>query len=86
MQITKMIRLRYADVGQEDIFGGVVVLEGVDQSKLRDGQHAKVTGVLIAPTSRMSSSVSISILLTSCEVRKPSKKCRNGMRASSVEA
>ena len=35
---------------------------------------------------RMSSSVSCSILATSCEVRKPSKKCTNGTRASSVAA
>ena len=35
---------------------------------------------------RMSSSLSCSILFTSCDVRKPSKKCRNGTRASSVDA
>ena len=35
---------------------------------------------------RTSSSVSCSILFTSCEMRKPSKKCRNGTRASSVAA
>ena len=35
---------------------------------------------------RMSSSVSRSILFTSCEVRKPSKKCRNGTRHLSVAA
>jgi hypothetical protein len=35
---------------------------------------------------RISSSLSISILLTSAEVRKPSKKCRKGMRDSKVEA
>src|SRR5512140_3274420 len=35
---------------------------------------------------RRSSSVSCSILRTSCEVRKPSKKWRNGTRASSVAA
>ena len=34
----------------------------------------------------MSSSVSCSTLATSCEVRKPSKKCRNGTRDSSVAA
>ena len=35
---------------------------------------------------RTSSSVSCSILFTSCEVRNPSKKWRNGTRASSVAA
>ena len=35
---------------------------------------------------RRSSSVSCSTLATSCEVRKPSKKCRNGMRDSRVAA
>jgi hypothetical protein len=34
----------------------------------------------------MSSGSSCSILLISCEVRKPSKKWRNGMRDSSVAA
>ena len=34
----------------------------------------------------MSSLPSSSILATSCEVRKPSKKCRNGTRARSVAA
>jgi len=33
---------------------------------------------------RRSSSVSFSILATSCEVRNPSKKCRKGTRARSV--
>ena len=35
---------------------------------------------------RRSSSPRIAILETSCEVRKPSKKCRNGMRVSRVAA
>ena len=37
-------------------------------------------------SARMSSSSSTAILLISCEVRKPSKKCRNGIRARSVAA
>jgi hypothetical protein len=35
---------------------------------------------------RRSSSLSGSILATSCEVRKPSKKCRKGTRERSVAA
>ncbi len=34
----------------------------------------------------MSSNESSSIFWTSCELRKPSKKCRNGRRASRVAA
>ena len=37
-------------------------------------------------SARMSSSSSTAILLISCEVRKPSKKWRNGIRARSVAA
>ncbi len=37
-------------------------------------------------SARRSSSVSSSIFATSWDVRKPSKKCRNGMRVSSVAA
>jgi hypothetical protein len=49
----KTWRLRYADVGQEDSYGGVVVLEGsADLSKLRDGCHIRVTGVLVPPATR----------------------------------
>jgi hypothetical protein len=37
-------------------------------------------------SARMSSSFNISILLTSWEVRKPSKKCRKGIRDSRAAA
>ncbi len=37
-------------------------------------------------SARMSSSSRTAILLISCDVRKPSKKCRNGTRARRVEA
>ncbi len=53
-QFRKTWRLRYADVDQEDSYGGVVILEG-DLGQLRDGQHVRVTGVLIPPASRTSS-------------------------------
>jgi hypothetical protein len=46
----KTIRLRYAPVDQEDPYGGYVILEGgADLSKLRDGQHIHIRGVLLQP-------------------------------------
>jgi len=48
----KTYRLRYASIEQEDRYGGVVTLEGADLSKLRDGQHARIQGVLVPPTER----------------------------------
>ena len=55
----------------------------------RSGESARARW---APTSssvtsaRMTSSESGSTFITSCEVRKPSKKCMNGTRASSEAA
>ena len=55
-QYRKTWRLRYAAVDQEDRYGGVVILEGsADLSKLRDGQHVRVRGVLQEPDSRLGS-------------------------------
>jgi hypothetical protein len=55
-QYRKTWRLRYASIDQEDIHGGVVVLEGgADLNKLQDGQHVRVTGVLVPPATRTSS-------------------------------
>jgi hypothetical protein len=55
-QYLKTWRLRYASIDQEDIHGGVVVLEGgADLNQLRDGQHVRVTGVLVPPATRTSS-------------------------------
>lgn len=49
----KTWRLRYAAIDQEDSYGGTVVLEGgAELSKLREGQHVRVRGVLIPPTDR----------------------------------
>jgi hypothetical protein len=56
-QFRKSWRLRYADVGQEDVFGGVVVLEGGDLSQLKEGRHARITGVLVPPESRTATAV-----------------------------
>ena len=51
-------RLRYAAIDQADIYGGVVVLEGdAEVSKLRDGQHVRVRGELIPPTTRVGSAI-----------------------------
>ena len=55
-QFRKSWRLRYADVAQEDPYGGVVVLDGGPElGRLRDGQHVRVTGVLVPPETRTSS-------------------------------
>ena len=44
------VRLRYAGIDQDDQYGGYVVLEGgADLSRLRDGQHGGVRGVLVPP-------------------------------------
>ena len=49
-------RLRYAPIDQEDVYGGVVVLDGgAELSQLRDGQRVRVSGVLVPPESRTSS-------------------------------
>ena len=49
----KTFRLRYLSIEQEDRYGGIVVLEGgVELSKLRDGNHVRVHGVLVPPTTR----------------------------------
>jgi hypothetical protein len=49
-------RLRYAPIDQEDVYGGVVILDGgAELSQLRDGQRVRVSGVLIPPESRTSS-------------------------------
>jgi hypothetical protein len=49
--------------------------------------RSRCSWIFAASTScSRSSGASCSILATSCEVRKPSKKCRNGTRASSVAA
>jgi hypothetical protein len=47
------VRLRYAPIDQEDPYGGFVVLEGgAELTGLRDGQHVRIRGVLIAPEGR----------------------------------
>jgi hypothetical protein len=47
------VRLRYAPVDQEDPYGGFVVLQGDGEvAKLREGQHVRVRGILIAPENR----------------------------------
>jgi hypothetical protein len=52
-EFRKTLRLRYAAIDQNDIYGGVVTLEGsVDLSQLRDGRQVRVRGVLIPPTER----------------------------------
>jgi hypothetical protein len=49
----RTVRLRYAPIDQEDVYGGFVVLEGgAELTKMRDGQHVRVRGVLIAPEDR----------------------------------
>jgi hypothetical protein len=51
----KVHRLRYAPVEQEDIFGGVVILEGADDfNVLKDGQTVRIRGALIPPSDRSS--------------------------------
>ena len=53
------------------------------------GERARARWARISASSimaRRSSSLSASTFITSCEVRKPSKKCRNGIRASRVAA
>ena len=47
------VRVRYAPIDQEDRYGGFVVLEGgAELTKIRDGQHIRIRGVLIAPEDR----------------------------------
>jgi hypothetical protein len=47
------VRLRYAPIDQEDQYGGFVVLEGdAELTTMRDGQHVRIRGVLIAPEDR----------------------------------
>ncbi len=49
------MRLRYAPIDQEDQYGGFVVLEGgAELTRMRDGQHIRIRGVLIAPEDRNS--------------------------------
>ncbi|HZZ79897.1 MAG TPA: hypothetical protein VFE62_15365 [Gemmataceae bacterium] len=49
----RTVRLRYAPVDQEDTYGGFVVLEGgADVTRLRDGQHVRIRGVLMQPEER----------------------------------
>lgn len=49
----KTVRLRYAPIDQEDAYGGFVVLEGgAELTKMRDGQHIRIRGILIAPEDR----------------------------------
>jgi hypothetical protein len=56
LQYRNTWRLRYAPIDQEDVYGGVVVLDGgAELSQLRDGQRVRVSGVLIPPESRTSS-------------------------------
>jgi hypothetical protein len=55
-QYRKSWRLRYADIAQEDPYGGVVVLDGgTELSRLHDGQQVRVTGVFVPPETRTSS-------------------------------
>ena len=49
----KTLRLRYAAIDENDVYGGVVVLEGsADLSRVTDGKHVRVRGELIPPTDR----------------------------------
>lgn len=49
----KTLRLRYAAVDQDDIYGGMVILDGGEElGPLRDGQHVRVRGVLVEPERR----------------------------------
>jgi len=49
----KTWRLRYASIEQEDRYGGTIVLEGgADLNQLKDGQHVRIRGTLVAPTER----------------------------------
>jgi hypothetical protein len=49
----KAWRLRYADITQEDPYGGVLVLDvGPELSELRDGQRVRVRGTLVPPVDR----------------------------------
>lgn len=49
----RTVRVRYAPVDQEDTYGGFVILEGgSDVTRLRDGQHVRIRGVLIQPEER----------------------------------
>lgn len=51
-------RLRYGDASQEDTYGGVVILEGTPElSKLREGQHVRVTGVVMPAETRTGSAI-----------------------------
>jgi hypothetical protein len=52
----KTWRLRYADISEEDAFGGVVVLDG-DLGKIRDGCHVRVTGTLAPAVLRTESAI-----------------------------
>ena len=49
----KTWRLRYAAIDQEDQYGGVLLLEGGSElSRLRDGQHVRLRGVLVPAEDR----------------------------------
>ena len=62
----------------------VGILRGAADDRTVGGEGAGAVGgdEFSSIMARMSSSVSCSTLATSCEVRKPSKKCRKGMRDS----
>ncbi len=56
LQYRNTWRLRYAPIDQEDVYGGVVILDGgAELSQLRDGQRVRVSGVLVPPESRTGS-------------------------------
>ena len=64
------------------------ILRGAANDRMigREGAGAMFEYALLVDHRAHTSSAAVSILEISCEVRKPSKKCRNGMRASSVAA
>jgi hypothetical protein len=56
LQFRNTWRLRYAPIDQEDVYGGVVILDGgAELSQLRDGQRVRVSGVLVPAESRTGS-------------------------------
>lgn len=64
----KDVRLRYASLDENDPYGGSLTLVGDEVSKLKDGEHRKLTGRLVTNDSKTGGPV---FVIESCEQMWP---------------